>query len=708
MTRASPLWYETVRLMTRNLAQWARLLTTLALVAVVALLATPHARSEQASSDTRRAQSGYLDAGEEHTCALLADRSVRCWGKGVAGRLGYGNESAILSAGAGGPVNLGVGRTARAIVAGDYHTCAIVDDGSVRCWGFGANGRLGYGNSANVLSPSAAGPVDLGPGRTATAITAGASHTCVILDTGAVRCWGNGVSGRLGYGNQRSIGDDETPGSVGTVDIGAGRTAVAISAGDFHTCVIRDDGSLLCWGFGSAGQLGYAGTGDVGDDEPPGSEGPVDLGGHAVRAVSGGKGHTCAILDDGSARCWGFGGDGRLGYGSTSDIIGAANAPALALGVGRTATAIAAGEAHTCAILDDGAVRCWGFGGSGRLGYGTTDSVGNDAGETPASAGPVAFGPGRTARALTVGFSHTCALLDDGTVRCWGFGGNGRLGYGDELSVGDSPARSVLALGAVPLGGTVAPAVADLSLGIAASAGQLAVGGTVSVSVSVTNAGPDPAGEVSVSLPAPAGLSYRSATPSQGTFAGTSGLWTVGPLAPHAQATLTVSVAAGAAGTHLLAAEVASSSVFDPTSTPGNGAAEDDRAVVTLVVPAIVVTTTASPIVRRQPKKLGVKVKRYPRTGAATRLVVSGALSLPRALPAPRCAGRVTVSARVGRRTVATGTAALHRRAGVCRYTMTLRPRRTRSARAVAVSARFLGTTELTPRSSRALRVRIR
>ncbi len=198
--------------MSKTPAHRAWLVAVLAAATVFMLLAAPKATAEQASSELRRAQAGYLDAGDEHTCAILTDRTVRCWGKGLAGRLGYGNEDNVLTAGAGGPVNLGAGRTARAIVAGDFHTCALLDDGSVRCWGFGANGRLGYGSSANVLSPATAPAVDLGAGRTATAITAGASHTCAILDNGAVRCWGNGVSGRLGYGNQPSIGDDETPG----------------------------------------------------------------------------------------------------------------------------------------------------------------------------------------------------------------------------------------------------------------------------------------------------------------------------------------------------------------------------------------------------------------------------------------------------------------------------------------------------------------
>ena len=572
MTRAPCLWYEKAIMITTPAPRaWQGVLLA-AVACFVLLIAAPGAVSEQASSGARPAQAGYLDAGDEHSCAILADRSVRCWGKGLAGRLGYGNEQNVLSAAVAPPVNLGPSRTARAVAAGDYHTCAILDDGSVRCWGFGANGRLGYASTVNVLSPSSAPAVDLGPGRTATAITVGASHTCVVLDNGSVRCWGNGVSGRLGYGNQLTVGDNETPAAAGAVDIGAGRRAIAISAGDFHTCVIRDDGTLLCWGFGSGGQLGRGTTTDVGDDETPAAAGPLNLGGHAARAVSGGKGHTCAILDDGTARCWGFGADGRLGYGSEASITSAAAAPAVNLGPGRTAVAITAGEAHSCAVLDNGGVRCWGFGGNGRLGYDATASIGDSPGETAASAGPIAFGAGRTARGITVGFSHSCALLDDGTLRCWGFGGSGRLGYGSEDSIGDDPARSVAAAGPVPIGAQVAPVLADLSLSVSPATVQLALGATATVTVRVANAGPDATTGVAVSLPAPAGLSYRSAVVSQGAFDGRGGAWQVGTLGPGAAASLQVTVVATAAGSHTLAAEVSASGVFDRARRRATGA----------------------------------------------------------------------------------------------------------------------------------------
>ena len=177
---------------------------------------------------------------------------------------------------------------------------------------------MGYGNEQDIgdnETPAATGPVGLGPGRTAVAVSAGAAFSCAILDTGSVRCWGDGNQGQLGYGNTEDIGDNETPGSVGPVDLGPGRTAVAITTGQYHTCAILDDGQVRCWGYGP--HLGYGNTFSIGDNETPGSAGPVDFGpGRAAVTISAGWGHTCAGLDDGTVRCWGRGDLGQLGYGN--------------------------------------------------------------------------------------------------------------------------------------------------------------------------------------------------------------------------------------------------------------------------------------------------------------------------------------------------------------------------------------------------------
>jgi len=417
---------------------------TFAVVGVAGLLASS-ASGELASSSSLRVAAGFLGAGQSHTCAILDNGRVRCWGDGANGRLGYGDTEPIgddETPGSVGPVDLGAGRRARAIAAGDFHACAVLDNGRLRCWGYNESGRLGYGNEDSVgddETPGSVGPVDLGPGRTARAIAAGAGHTCAVLDNGRVRCWGSGANGRLGYGSTDPIGDDETPGSVAPVDLGPGRTAQAITAGFSHTCALLDNGRVRCWGQGTNGRLGYGNTEQIGDDETPGSVGPVDLGaGRRVRAIAAGVAHTCALLDNGRVRCWGAGTFGRLGYGDTEQI-GDDETPGsvdpVDLGAGRTARAIAAGGVQTCALLDNGRVRCWGSGANGRLGYGNEDDIGDD--EPPGSVGPVALGGQRRAQALVAGNAHTCAALDNGRLRCWGFGDDGRLGYGNTNAIGD-------------------------------------------------------------------------------------------------------------------------------------------------------------------------------------------------------------------------------------------------------------------------------
>ncbi|MFN3218723.1 MAG: RCC1 domain-containing protein [Acidimicrobiales bacterium] len=247
------------------------------------------------------------------------------------------------------------------------------------------------------------------------------------------------------------------------VDLGEGRTAVAISAGVAHTCALLDDGSVKCWGAGSAGRLGYGdtvtrgdGAGEMGDALPA-----VDLGeGRTAVAIAGGSVHTCVVLDDGSVKCWGLNDSGQLGYGDTADRGDGAGEmgdalPVVDLGAGRTAVAIAGGSVHTCVVLDDGSVKCWGAGSTGRLGYGDTVTRGDGAGEMGDALPVVDLGAGRTAAAVTTGSAHTCVALDDGSAKCWGFNGNGRLGYGDTADRGDGAGEMGDLLPAVDLAGLV-------------------------------------------------------------------------------------------------------------------------------------------------------------------------------------------------------------------------------------------------------------
>jgi len=350
-----------------------------------------------------------LSAASSHTCVILDNGSVACFGTGNSGRLGNGGLSDALS-----PTltsSLGAGRTAVAISNGGSHTCALLDNGSVSCWGNGGDGRLGNGNTTNSLSPNLTG--SLGVGRTAIAISAGAYHTCAILDNGSVSCWGQGSYGQLGHGSGANA---LTP--TLTSSLGVNRTAVAISAGTYHTCAILDNGLVSCWGKGEKGPLGNGGTAY---QTTPTLTSSLGAGRTAVAIDSGGE-HTCAILDNGSVSCWGFGSYGAIGNGNTTYRV---LSPTLtsSLGAGRTAVAITAGSQHTCAILDNGSASCWGEGANGRLGnVSTSDQT------TPTLTS--SLGAGRTAVAIAAGGIHTCVIIDNGSFSCWGYGYNGQLGNG--------------------------------------------------------------------------------------------------------------------------------------------------------------------------------------------------------------------------------------------------------------------------------------
>jgi alpha-tubulin suppressor-like RCC1 family protein len=303
------------------------------------------------------------------------------------------------------------------VAAGARHTCAI-RGGDVTCWGANTEGQLGTagatGSGGAQLAPT---PIDLGPGRKAKAIAAGGRHTCAIVAdaTGdGVACWGDNRFGQLG---QSTGGRDLVPFESGATALSAtplAATPVALTAGLNHTCALFDDGGIRCWGDDRFGQLGLthppAGT-------PPGPHFPaVDLGGTRAVAVAAGAYHTCALLDGGPVGCWGWNDYGQLGDVAYpgGDVAPGLIAP-VALSGGVRARAIAAGAFHSCAITTAGEVTCWGLNRAGQVGLPFDDSHPSAA---PGTA--IDLGRSRTALALGLGTSHSCAVLDDFTLRCPG------------------------------------------------------------------------------------------------------------------------------------------------------------------------------------------------------------------------------------------------------------------------------------------------
>lgn len=396
-----------------------------------------------------------VSAGDDFNCALRTSGGVICWGYGGSACLGNGSLDDVgkdAPAWTGGDVP--VGGTVAQISAGYDHSCARLTGGTARCWGDGLEGQLGYGNQDDVgLEITVADAGDINVGATVLQIAAGDRFTCALITGGNVRCWGDGTGGHLGYGNELSVGDAQVPATAGNVAIGGVVTQIAVGAE--HSCALLSGGKVRCWGVNYAGELGYGNLLDVGDHATPAAAGDVNVGG-VVTQITAGDFHTCALLDTGAVRCWGGADHGELGYGNLNDV-GDDETPASAgnVNLGGRAVEISAGSDHTCALLDTGHVRCWGSAAHGQLGYGnSTNDIGDD--ETPASAGDVPLGVGVSVQHIGAGGDHTCALTTGGGVRCWGRGNSGQLGYGNDRDVGDTPGSLAL-VGDVPLTPTNTP-----------------------------------------------------------------------------------------------------------------------------------------------------------------------------------------------------------------------------------------------------------
>lgn len=323
-----------------------------------------------------------ITAGGRHTCALLSDGTVRCWGDNSLSSL---------------PVAVPDLTQVETVSAGLYaHTCALIADGTVRCWGDNAYGELGDGTTAYSDTPVTV----LGLTQVV-AVSAGAGFSCAVLRDGSVQCWGNNYHGELGNGSTVSC-------SVPTATSGI-FGAVAVATGGEHACALMADGSALCWGYNFNGQLGNGWNSLTPNLVPA----PV-VGLSTAIAITAGQYHTCALLRDNSIRCWGDDSYKQLGDGGVGSYV-----PTSVLHISN-AVAVSAGGYHTCALLDGGVVQCWGYNACGQLGTGTTTD----------SYVPVNSSLTAPAVALSAGLEHTCVFLQSGSAQCWGQNIYGQLGNG--------------------------------------------------------------------------------------------------------------------------------------------------------------------------------------------------------------------------------------------------------------------------------------
>ncbi|AKT38420.1 RCC1 domain-containing protein [Chondromyces crocatus] len=400
-----------------------------------------------------------VSLGGSHSCAILEGGRLKCWGAVQDGQEGFtdtdllGDEPGEMGDSL--PVvDLGRDREVVAVAAGGGHTCALLRGGDVKCWGDNRFGQLGLGDSrSRGDGPGEMGNrlpvVDLGRGKTAVALVAGWAHTCALLSEGTVKCWGENRFGQLGLGDVEHRGDDadDMGDALPEVDLGAGAEVVSLAAGSAHTCALLRGGEVKCWGYNGYYQLGIGDYGDRGGAEGEmGNRLPrVDLGtGQVAVALAAGQDHTCALLREGKLKCWGTNDARQLGFEDSMYAGGSAktmgdNLPVVEVGAGEVIARVVAGSYHTCAQMVSGVVRCWGSNGAGQLGLGREDHQLAFMDEEGARLPPVNLGEGARAVWIRSGSDHVCAGLHDGSFKCWGNNGSGQLGLGDMNSRGLLP-----------------------------------------------------------------------------------------------------------------------------------------------------------------------------------------------------------------------------------------------------------------------------
>lgn len=377
------------------------------------------------------ARAQHIEVGEGFTCALLSSGAVRCWGINTHGQLGLGHTQPTTVTPAELP-DTSLGGPAVILSNGNHVSCVILADASVRCWGRADTTVLGdtsYNTIGDNELPSSVPPVDVG--GPAVDVFVGQNTACVILESGSVRCWGQGSGGSTGLG-ATGIGV-AVPATLPFVRVGG---EVAFIEGYASTCIVYRSGQVRCLGFNHDGQngLGLGASDAFGDNEHPDSRFPIDVGGR-VNELKSTYRTVCALVEHGHLRCWGSNRQEQYGL-ATATVVGVTSAPATLPRDCRVLhqTVFSCGEqvpvmmtmlhVSACTLFDDFTVRCWGINQDGELGNPRLEVVGDD--EAPARGLPAQL----VGRAVQVGSgtSGACALMDTAEVRCWGSSSDGVTG----------------------------------------------------------------------------------------------------------------------------------------------------------------------------------------------------------------------------------------------------------------------------------------
>ena len=374
-----------------------------------------------------------ISLGASHSCVLFQDGNVRCWGQNSSGQLGLGHNMKV------GHHSIAhiffedivdLGDEAVQISSGRNRNCAVLKSGDLKCWG--SNGlfvsAFHTGNIGDDESVSSVSSISLG--EKVKQVSVGSNHTCALLESGGIKCWGNNREGQLGYGHTQYVSIDSHTALEDLETLGLPKRAIKVQVSRSSTCAIIEGGELICWGHNWYGQLGQGRMDNIGDEEVDmlSTLGSVSLS-EPVIDVQLGDVTTCVLFESGNTKCWGL--SSYLGQSITQNIGDDETPLDLPnLSFSHLVNQISYGQYLFCALLQDGSVNCFGSGTSGQLGLGNTQTV-----SLASLASPISLG--QNAVILESDTNRSCAVLLNGNLKCWGYNLYGQLGLGHTNNIGD-------------------------------------------------------------------------------------------------------------------------------------------------------------------------------------------------------------------------------------------------------------------------------
>lgn len=384
-----------------------------------------------------------VTTGGAHTCALLNDGNVKCWGSNDVGQLGYGDTMTRgITPGDMPTPNVNLGGKVKDLYAGNYRTCALLESGEVKCWGnlYEATSAEPIGDDAGEMPPSA---VELGS-MPVKELAMGLSHQCALFQGGTIKCWGLNSEGQLGLGDTEPRGLNS--GDLPTPDVQVGAQVLAVQAGIGNTCVLLSDNTVRCWGamIGHGSLLENSTFGDEPGEMPPP---PIQVSRPDTspqRLFEGASSSSPCVLNVysptglESITCWGANASGQLGLGTKENK---GDSPNEMPGERTSTGGKAIREVYStlgaiCLLTQMQQVFCYGTGNLGQptLGPGF---LAEPHGDESSEKSPKLLDIGSPVQSLSLGVFQSCAVTTAGNVRCWGRGDTGALGHEDSTSIGN-------------------------------------------------------------------------------------------------------------------------------------------------------------------------------------------------------------------------------------------------------------------------------